>query len=431
MTGIATARLRQLNPAAQSGGYQPLARRLRRISRRGRHSEARSFLALFHREMCISAPECKRRLAEVDKQIKLSGTYVHTPEELAFGARVAWRNHARCIGRLYWRSLQVRDCRDVSDPDDIADHLARHMQMALNGGKIRSVITIFAPVTPQSIPAHLGAEQITRYAGYLQRDGTVIGDKANVEATRQAQSSGWSGSGGAFDVLPVPIVTADGQRVFRTLPEAAAKHVALTHPDHPAFDEMALQWYAVPCVSGMIMSIGGIDYPCAPFNGFYMGTEIASRNLADPWRYDLLDRAARSFGFDPQGSDPLWSDRTLTELNTAVLQSYKKAGVTLLDHHTAARDFMRFRSEEAAQGRTLHAEWSWIVPPQASAVSPPFHLDLHDDAPVPNYYHSWISDGWPMLPFDGNRARSRLGGHIWAARRWMIRRMRKPGTFMR
>ena len=49
------------------------------------------------------------------REIDLTGTYWHTTEELAFGARVAWRNNARCIGRLYWRSLQVRDLRDVSD----------------------------------------------------------------------------------------------------------------------------------------------------------------------------------------------------------------------------------------------------------------------------------------------------------------------------
>lgn len=423
--------LNQLNPAAQSGGYQPLARRLRRVSPSARRAEAQAFLALYHAEMKTEATESKRRLKEVDRQIKKAGTYVHTPDELTFGARVAWRNHAQCIGRLYWRSLQVVDRRTVVDPDDIAENLTQHMQTAMNGGKIRSVITVFAPVTAKDLPAHVGAVQITRYAGHLQRSGDVIGDRANVEATREAQAAGWKGTGGAFDVLPVPIITADGRRVFREIPADATQHIRLKHAQHAKFEDLNLQWYAIPCISGMILSIGGIDYPCAPFNGFYMSTEIASRNLADPWRYDMLKASAAAFGFDPDVADPLWRDRTLTELNAAVLQSYQHAGVTLLDHHTAARDFMQFRAEEAAKGRALHANWSWIVPPQASAVSPPFHLDLHDDAAVPNYYHSWISDGWPMLPFDGDRSRSRLGGHVWAAKRWLIRRMRKPGTFVR
>ena len=64
--------------------------------------------------------------------------------ELAFAARVAWRNSSRCIGRLYWRSLRVRDRRQVSSaargrrrvhrpparsdqrrPDPAADHRVR------------------------------------------------------------------------------------------------------------------------------------------------------------------------------------------------------------------------------------------------------------------------------------------------------------------
>src|SRR5688500_2342591 len=47
------------------------------------------------------------RLAAVRSQISTTGTYVHTPGELAYGAKLAWRNSSRCIGRLYWRSLVV------------------------------------------------------------------------------------------------------------------------------------------------------------------------------------------------------------------------------------------------------------------------------------------------------------------------------------
>ena len=30
--------------------------------------------------------------------------------------RVAWRNAAKCIGRIAWNTLIVRDCRHVTDP---------------------------------------------------------------------------------------------------------------------------------------------------------------------------------------------------------------------------------------------------------------------------------------------------------------------------
>ena len=45
------------------------------------------------------------RLRGVRAEIEATGTYRHTATELQHGARLAWRNSARCTGRLYWRSL--------------------------------------------------------------------------------------------------------------------------------------------------------------------------------------------------------------------------------------------------------------------------------------------------------------------------------------
>lgn len=48
------------------------------------------------------------RLEEITMEIDSTGTYQLTFEELAFGARQAWRNAPRCIGRIQWSNLQVR-----------------------------------------------------------------------------------------------------------------------------------------------------------------------------------------------------------------------------------------------------------------------------------------------------------------------------------
>ena len=40
----------------------------------------------------------------------------------------------------------------------------------------------------------------------------------------------------------------------------------------------------------MDLKIGGITYPTAPFNGWYMVTEIAVRNFTDTYRYNLLEK---------------------------------------------------------------------------------------------------------------------------------------------
>jgi nitric-oxide synthase len=125
-----------------------------------------------------------------------TGTYWHTPAELTWGARVAWRNAARCIGRLYWNSLHVRDLRHVDDADEVAAQCRAHLRIASNGGRIRSVISIFAPDQPgpsgPSGPSgrsgpRIWNEQLIRYAGYRQEDGTVLGDPRYLEFTQLAR----------------------------------------------------------------------------------------------------------------------------------------------------------------------------------------------------------------------------------------------------
>ena len=73
---------------------------------------AAEFIQLHRREVPGAGP-AGPRLREIRREISLTGTYRHTLEELEFGARVAWRNSSRCIGRLYWKSLKVRDRREV------------------------------------------------------------------------------------------------------------------------------------------------------------------------------------------------------------------------------------------------------------------------------------------------------------------------------
>lgn len=50
------------------------------------------------------------RLEEVKKEIETSGTYQLKDTELIYGAKHAWRNAARCVGRIQWSKLQVLFC---------------------------------------------------------------------------------------------------------------------------------------------------------------------------------------------------------------------------------------------------------------------------------------------------------------------------------
>ena len=70
----------------------------------------------------------------------------------------------------------------------------------------------------------------------------------------------------------------------------------------------------------------------------------------------------------------LWKDRALVELNIAVLHSFRQAGATIVDHHTASQEFLKFIEQEHHQGRCAETDWSWVVPPMSGATTPLFHL---------------------------------------------------------
>ncbi|MGW2564103.1 nitric oxide synthase oxygenase [Streptomyces sp. NPDC001514] len=369
--------------------------RRRAAARRSQYAqlrhEAEEFLRLHHCEEPASGGPAAlaARIAAVNAEIEATGTYRHTTSELAHGARVAWRNSNRCIGRLYWRSLRVRDRRDVRDADTMAVEAAAHLREATNGGRIRPVITIFAPDSPGRPGPRIWSEQLVRYAGYADRyGGGVIGDPRNVGITAYAQRLGWPGGPGTpFDVLPLVIQGSDDKPRWFALPDDAVLEVPLHHPEDDWPAALGLRWHAVPAIANMCLEIGGVCYPAAPFNGWYMGTEIGARDLADTDRYDLLPVVAERLGLDTSTDRTLWKDRALVELNRAVLHSFDRAGVTLADHHTEARRFLAHIDREHDKGRTVGADWSWIVPPISGSATPVFHRTYDPAQSKPAFVH--------------------------------------------
>jgi hypothetical protein len=62
-------------------------------------TQASTFYASVAEELKWSSKFKEQRLFEVQTEISVTGTYTHTSEELEIGARLAWRNSAKCIGR--------------------------------------------------------------------------------------------------------------------------------------------------------------------------------------------------------------------------------------------------------------------------------------------------------------------------------------------
>lgn len=348
-------------------------------------AEAEEFLDRMFAEGAAEADaRFETRLAEVRAEIAETGTYRHTPAELAFGARVAWRNSARCIGRLYWNSLRIRDRRRITGAAAIADECVAHLRQATRGGRIRPTITVFAPDTPAAPGPRIHNEQLIRYAGYRFEDGSVLGDPRHAEFTEWARRLGWRPPErrGSFDVLPLLIEADPGDPRLFTLPPDAVLEVPLTHPDHRWFAGLGLRWHAVPAISNMPLEIGGITYPAAPFNGWYLGTEIGARNLADEGRYDLLPVIAELMGLETASERTLWRDRALVELTLAVQHSFDAAGVTMADHHSESQRFLTHIEREERAGRRCPADWSWIVPPLSSGQTAVFHRYYDDPDPA-------------------------------------------------
>ncbi|WP_397536835.1 nitric oxide synthase oxygenase [Rummeliibacillus pycnus] len=343
-------------------------------------NEAFDFIKLYYTENNLPIDQLEKRLKEVERDIMEYGHYTHTSDELAYGAKVAWRNSNKCIGRLFWQSLQVKDQRAITDEETIYEKLLEHIEFATNNGKIRPTISIFEPEK-----VRIWNHQLIRYAGYEQEDGSVIGDSDSLTFTKKCIELGWQGEGGQFDVLPLVIQIEDRQPRLFDIPQEYVKEVPLLHPEFDWFADLQLKWYAVPMISSMKLEVGGIAYAAAPFNGWYMGTEIGARNLADEHRYNLLPVVAEKMGLNMSSSSSLWQDRALVELNAAVLYSFKEDGVSIVDHHTAAQQFKRFEANEESANRDVTGNWTWLIPPLSPATTHIFRKPYDNTKKSPIY----------------------------------------------
>lgn len=347
--------------------------------------EAEDYIRTCYIELGKTEQDIHERLEAVGREIGATGTYEHTFEELEHGAKMAWRNSNRCIGRLFWDSMVVRDQRHLEHPDDIYTSLLDHIHSATNGGKIIPTLSVFKPQGPDSKGVCIRNHQLIRYAGYETESG-IIGDPASVAFTDMCMDMGWRGEGTHFDVLPLVIQAEGREPVLFPIPEELVLQVPLSHPDYSAFGRLGLRWYAVPIISDMDLLIGGIRYTAAPFNGWYMATEIGARNFADTNRYNVLPQVAELMGLSTASETTLWRDRALVEMNVAVLHSYKQAGVSMVDHHTAAAQFQLFEQREAKCGRPLTGYWNWLIPPVSPATTHIFHQSYDNTVVYPNFF---------------------------------------------
>ena len=294
----------------------------------------------------------------------------------------------------------MRDRRHVTDPDEMFDECVEHLRVATNGGNIEIVLTAFRPTRPgERWGPRIWNGQLVRYAGYPMPDGSVLGDRANLELTAAIRRLGWTppATPSAFDVLPLVIDVPGHEPRIYEWDRADVLDVPIEHPTEPRIAALGLRWCAVPAIANFRMEIGGIDYGCLPFNGWFMGTEIA-RNLWEEKRYDRAEAIAAALGLDTSSESTLWRDRAFLELNVAVIHSFAKARITLVDHQTASRQFMIHDQREKKAGRECPAQWSWIAPAAGGSTTPVWHHEMRDFHLRPCY--SYAADRWAVMERD-------------------------------
>ena len=90
---------------------------------------------------------------------------IRTPHSSWSSAPVAWRNSARCIGRLYWKSLRSATCATLGTGGPRRECIT-HLHESTRGGRIRSTVSDLRAGRPAHPGPQIHNDQLIRYAGY-------------------------------------------------------------------------------------------------------------------------------------------------------------------------------------------------------------------------------------------------------------------------
>lgn len=107
-----------------------------------------------------------------------------------------------------------------------------------------------------------------------------------------------------------------------------------------------------------------------------------------------MEEIAKVLKLDISSEQTLWRDRVALELNIAILHSFQKAKVTMVDHQSASRQFLAHDLREKKAGRECPGDWGWVVPPAGGSACPVWHHQMRDFYLDPAYHHA--ADRWAV-----------------------------------
>ena len=73
------------------------------------------------------------------------------------------------------------------------------------------------------------------------------------------------------------------------------------------------------------------------------------------------------------------------EVNTAVLHSYNRDNVAIVDHHTNSEQFMDHFNREHLERGGCPTDWVWVVSPEGAGLTSVFHQEMLNYRLTPAY----------------------------------------------
>ncbi len=284
------------------------------------------------------------RWEEVQQQMAQGNPYEPTSEELLYGVRLAWRQSRGAFERPFWPEIAVRDVRHLDHPDDIAQAVFTHLELSYNGGTVRPLVTIFGADRADRVGPQLWNKELPTYAG--QRRAVLM------NLLNSLNRMGWRTQGDHYEVLPLVVECAGYAPQIYPIPPEKSLAVALVHPDYLWFKTLNLRWSALTAFSDRHLMIGGHYYRGVVVSGVQLSRAVAAV-LMEAEGESLLLRIAGYLRLDTQRETSLWRMKALTVLEEAILWSFERAGVTLMETSIAARRFAAFTEQERLAGRPV------------------------------------------------------------------------------
>jgi len=98
-------------------------------------------------------------------------------------------------------------------------------------------------------------------------------------------------------------------------------------------------------------------YQTCPVNGWYAATEIG-RDILDKQRYDMAHAVSIACNI-PRTTLAIWKDGIQLQVHKAILHSFAKRSISIIDHHSASNSFQEFFQEEVKARGKCPGDWVW------------------------------------------------------------------------